>query len=163
MPTHLHKWTAILGAALALSLPAAYAQGGEPMPTAPKHQGIKQKFRLHDQNGDAMLSKEEFDAWHETMFDALAADGDGFTLEDFLAMRMGPGPKGAMNPERQKQMQEKAAQRKTARFEAMDADGDAKVTRTEFMDFESKVFEDADVNDDGQLTEAELIEHHRAM
>ena len=155
------KWTAILGAALALSMTSAFAQEGAS--PKPMHYGIKEKFRLHDQNGDNMLSKDEFDAWHETMYDALAADGDGFTLEDFLAMRMGPGPKGGMNPERQQQMQEKAAQRKTARFEAMDADGDAIVTRAEFMDFESKVFQDADSNDDGQLTEAELIEHHRTM
>ena len=169
MRMSLKNWTALIGSALVLSLPSAFAQGGGYGPGAnaqspkPMHLGMKEKIRLHDQDGDNMLSKDEFDAWHDTIYAALDPDGDGFSLEDFIAMRMGPGPKRGLNPDRQKEMQEKAMERKARRFEKMDSDGDEVVTREEFTEFETKVFGEADSNGDGKLSEKEFVEYHRGM
>ncbi|WP_428410095.1 EF-hand domain-containing protein [Hyphococcus sp.] len=125
--------------------------------------GAKDQIRLHDRDGDKKLDLNEFNEWRGAAYGAMDPDGNGFTLQEYLAVRLGPGPQGSSNTLRQQQMQERAELRKTERFRVMDGDGDGVVTRTEFMKFGNLHYLDADANDDGKLTEKELNQYHRGM
>tara|TARA_R110001599_G_C12210034_1_gene656481 strand:- start:1420 stop:1680 length:261 start_codon:yes stop_codon:yes gene_type:complete len=52
--------------------------------------------------------------------------------------------------------QERAQLRKTERFRLRDGDSDGIVSRTEYMNFGELNYLDADANDDGKLSYAEL-------
>ena len=125
--------------------------------------GAKDRIRLHDQDGDNKLNQNEFNEWRGAMFGAIAPDGNGFTLQQYLAVRLGPGPKASSNPARQQQMQERADLRKTERFRVMDGNGDGVVTRAEWMDFGDRFYGEADRNNDGKVSAKELNRYNRGM
>ncbi|PQA87728.1 hypothetical protein [Hyphococcus luteus] len=125
--------------------------------------GAKDRIRLHDHDGDKKLNQSEFNEWRAGAFDAIAPDGKGFTLQQYQAVRLGPGPQGSSNTARRQQMQERADLRKTERFRVMDGNGDGVVTRNEFMKFGNLYYLEADRNDDGMVSEKELNQYHRGM
>lgn len=125
--------------------------------------GAKDRIRLHDRDGDGKLNQGEFNEWRNGAFDAISPGGNGFTLQQYLAVRLGPGPQGSSNTARQQQMRDRADLRKTERFRVMDSDGDGIVTRTEFMKFGNLYYLEADRNDDGMVSEKELSQYHRGM
>lgn len=120
--------------------------------------GAQDRLREHDRDRDGFLSQAEFRAWHESAFGAFDGDGSGgFSLQEYLATRYGPGPKAGGASKNQ----ERATLRKTERFRLMDGDGDGVVTRTEFMNFGELNYLEADANDDGRLKFKELNQYHR--
>lgn len=123
--------------------------------------GSRDRLRTFDRDRDGSIDRSEFQQWHISSFDALDSDGDGgFGLQEFKAMRFGPGPLG--NNSRQRQLSEERAQlRKTERFRLMDGNGDGIVTRAEYMKFGELNYLDADTNDDGKLSYGELQQFHR--
>lgn len=125
------------------------------------HLGSRDRLRTFDRDRDGSIDRSEFEQWHISAFNALDSDGDGgFGLQEFKAMRFGPGPLG--NNSRQRQLSEERAQlRKTERFRAMDGNGDGIVTRAEYMKFGELNYLDADTNDDGKLSYGELQQFHR--
>lgn len=129
---------------------------------APLYLGAKDRIRAHDRDGDGQLDRNEFNAWRSDAFDAMNG-GEGFTLEQYLAVRLGPGPYGASNAARQQEMQERANLRKTERFHVMDGNGDGVVTRGEFMKFGEMNYLEADANDDGKVSVKELQQYNRGM
>lgn len=123
--------------------------------------GTRDRLRTFDRDRDGSIDRSEFQQWHISSFNALDGDGDGnFGLQEFQAVRLGPGPVGSNSRQRQR-TEERAQLRKTERFRAMDGDGDGKVTRTEYMKFGELNYLDADINDDGKLSYGELQQFHR--
>ncbi|MDM7932831.1 hypothetical protein [Tabrizicola sp.] len=104
-----------------------------------------------DADQDGVISAEEAAAHAEVMFVAMDADQDGV----LVAEEIGGGRMDMMrrmNPARSAAMQERHA----ARFAAMDADGDGKVTMIEFLAAEKAQYDAADTDGDGKVTPWEL-------
>ena len=127
------------------------------------HLGLRSRMQEYDLDGNSLLSRAEFDAWHSANFALMDADGDSLTLEDFQGAQLGPGPYGAGHHARRAKMREQADLRKKARFQLMDSDGDGVVTLSEHDAFTEHVFLEADADDDGYLTFQELKQHNRGM
>lgn len=121
-------------------------------------QGTK-GFAKHDIDQDGSISREEFAQFHDSVFAAADVDENGMTLNEFLVVRMGARPGG--DPERQAAMTERANIRKTTRFHAMDVDGDEVVAHDEFTAYGDAMFDKADVDADGLLTQAEFRQFHK--
>ncbi|WP_291070747.1 hypothetical protein [Hyphomonas sp.] len=125
--------------------------------------GTKDRIRAFDRDGDRQINRVEFEDWHKDMFGNMDADGNGLSLEEYHAARFGAGPYSNANLQRQALMREQANLRKTERFRIMDGNGDRIVSREEYMRFGEHAWLEADTNDDGQLTWAELQQHNRGM
>jgi hypothetical protein len=120
--------------------------------------GMFGMFRVIDQDGDGVIVPDEAAARHEEVFAVMDADDSGaLTEEEFLAVRMGPGPgQGTVGP-RHEQMME----RRTVRFKTMDADGDGEVSKADFMASGQENFEASDLNQDGKVTVWEFRSRRR--
>ncbi|MBU3920466.1 MAG: hypothetical protein KJ833_08515 [Alphaproteobacteria bacterium] len=125
--------------------------------------GTNDRIRAFDRDGDRQVNRVEFEDWHKDMFGNMDADGNGLSLEEYHAARFGAGPYSNADPQRQALMREQANLRKTERFRIMDGNGDGIVSREEYMRFGEHVWLEADTNDDGQLTWAELQQYNRGM
>ena len=105
------------------------------------------RYMMIDANDDGVISAEEAASAADDVFTAMDADDDGsLTIEEYMAVRM--GPQRGFNPERQAEMQE----RKKARFGEMDADTDEKLSKAEFLDAAQAHHTDADSDGDGRVT-----------
>ncbi|WP_152599743.1 hypothetical protein [Hoeflea sp. BAL378] len=115
-------------------------------------------FNAIDANGNGLLSKAEVGAWNDAVFSAMDADSNGsLTMEEYMAVRMGPGAGGqGGNAARQNQMQ--AA--KADRFAAMDGNGDARVTHDEFAGHSAALFDRADTGKTGEITRMQWMSVH---
>jgi hypothetical protein len=108
---------------------------------------MQQRFGTIDENNDGVISDDEAAAQVESVFAAMDADDNGeLTMDEYMAVRMGPG-KG-LNPDRQKLMQDK----KQARFGAMDTDKSGTVSQAEFVAGGKARFAAADTDKDGKVT-----------
>ncbi|GAA0270744.1 hypothetical protein GCM10009127_08590 [Alteraurantiacibacter aestuarii] len=124
--------------------------------------GTRDRLRDQDRDHDGFIDQTEFRSWHGQTFTAMDSDNSGgFTLQEFLRARLGPGPGSGDSANRRQRMEERAQARKTERFRLMDGNGDGMVTRTEYMNFGELNYLDADANDDGRLTVRELQQFHR--
>lgn len=128
----------------------------------PLYLGTRDRLQIFDRDRDGFIDRSEFQQWHESSYDAINAGGnDGFSLQEFQAVRLGTGPISDAPGAQSQRNQERAQLRKTERFRLMDGDGDGIVTRTEYMNFGELNYLDADANDDGKLSYAELQQFHR--
>lgn len=119
------------------------------------HGYMMQRMTAIDANSDGAISDDEAAAQVESVFLAMDTDEDGeLTLEEFMAVRMGPGE--GRNAERQKAMQE----RKKARFTEMDTDKSGKVSKAEFIAAGKARFQAADTDKDGKVTPWEFRAQH---
>lgn len=124
--------------------------------------GAQDRLRDHDRDRDGRIDQGEFRAWHEQSFAAMDADNSGgFSLQEFLQTRLGPGPRSGVSTSRRQRIEERAQLRKTERFRLMDGNGDGIVSRNEYMNFGELNYLDADANDDGRLTFREMQDFHR--
>lgn len=136
---------AALGLAASLAIAPVFAQG----------MGGGKRFDDMDTNGDDFVSSEEHAAWRESVFAAMDADGSGdLTEAEYMAVRMGPGPRAETPGPRHQERQA----RKRERFRKMDADGDGTVSKELFLAYGVKRFEESDANKDGKLTFEEFRE-----
>jgi hypothetical protein len=95
-------------AALALvALPAVSHAEDTAAPPAGEHGGPGKMFKDTDANGDGMMSKEEFMAFHEKRFTEMDTNGDGQISAD-EAKAKAKEWREKMN-ERRKELQEKKA------------------------------------------------------
>jgi hypothetical protein len=112
-------------------------------------QGMMGRMGAIDSNNDGVIGDDEAAAQVESVFAAMDGDDDGeLTDEEYMSVRMGPGPGQGRNEERQKAMQE----RKKARFVEMDADKNGKVSQAEFIAGGKARFQAADTDKDGKVT-----------
>ncbi len=109
------------------------------------------RFALIDANEDGVVSGEEAASHADMTFTAMDTDDDGrMTLEEFMAVRL--GPQFGINESREAAMQA----RKQARFDPMDADKDGTVSKAEFMAASKAHFDAADADGDGKVTPWEM-------
>ena len=115
-------------------------------------------FNAIDADGNGLLSKAEIGAWTEGVFSAMDADSNGsLTMEEYMAVRMGPGADGqGRNAARQNQMQ--AA--KADRFAAMDGNGDSRVSQGEFTGHSAALFDQADTGKTGEINRMQWMAVH---
>jgi hypothetical protein len=105
------------------------------------------RFTVIDANQDGVVSAEEAASAADEVFTAMDADDDAvLTMEEYMAVRMGPGD--GRNPARQAARQ--AA--KEARFGEMDVDKNGTVSKAEFLDGGKAHFDAADTDKDGKVT-----------
>jgi EF hand len=109
------------------------------------------RFAMLDANDDGQISPEEAASQADMVFTSMDADDDSLiTLDEFMAVRM--GPQTGSNPDRQAAMQA----RKVARFEPMDSDKDGSVSKAEFIAASKTHFDGADLDKDGTVTPWEI-------
>jgi Ca2+-binding EF-hand superfamily protein len=117
--------------------------------------GGMRMMAMIDTNSDGVIGDDEAASRVEGVFLAMDNDGNGeVTLEEYMAVRMGPGE--GRNKDRMAQMQEAKKQR----FEAMDTDKDGKVTKVQFLDAGKARFLAADSDKDGKVSPWEFRANH---
>ena len=108
-------------------------------------QPVQGRFARLDANNDGKITKEESVAAREKVFERLDRNGDGFVDEEEIGRaRQAIADRAAM-----------MEGRLSTRWQKMDADRDGKVSVAEFQERQT-VFEVADRNGDGVLTEDEM-------
>ena len=137
----------ILASALAIGLAgvgiaSAQDHGGQ-------HRGGAERIMRADANGDGRVTKEEIRAQRATGFDRMDVNKDGFLTPEDRA-NAGDGADA------------QRGQRGADRREQLDRDGDGKISRAEFVDRDTAMFDRVDANKDGAIDRAELQAAHAA-
>ena len=138
---------------------AAYAAEADSHPTAAFIKGVRTMEEMHmiDTDKDGTVSKEEWKAYQERIFDALDKDKNGFLEpEEFYgkpAETVIPfATLGYAHGLMTKQM-----------FGKIDANGDGKVSKEEFVAYMMKAFDMMDKDKKGMLGTADFIVQKQAQ
>lgn len=117
------------------------------------------KFAAMDTDQDGLISAAEHEAAHNDKFELFDADGSGaFDVDEFLAVRMGPGPREGGQGKKMQKMQAMKKQK----FAKMDADASGDVTLAELQAFSGAKFLMVDTDNDGSVSFAEFQAHKSA-
>ncbi|MEM7242898.1 MAG: calcium-binding protein [Pseudomonadota bacterium] len=120
-----------------------------------KKGGGKINFEQIDANADGFITLDEMQAHQAARFETRDANGDGFLSEDELKAGI-----MARAEEAGREVNEDRLERRIGfMLRGMDVDNDGKISMSEATkrDF-SEIFERADANGDGQISQAELEE-----
>ena len=99
-------------------------------------------FDSADTNGDGVITREEFHAARERLFGRLDRNGDGFIDKDDMSGRLAG--------------RQKAQERLAALVTQLDKDGDGRVSKSEFIDGSTPLFDRADTDHNGELSRDEV-------
>jgi Ca2+-binding EF-hand superfamily protein len=99
-------------------------------------------FDSADTNGDGVITREEFRAARERLFARLDRNGDGFIDKDDMSGRLA--------------RRQKAQERLAALITQLDADGDGRVSKSEFVEGPTPLFDRADTDHNGELSQDEV-------
>lgn len=108
-------------------------------------------MKMLDANGDHMVTQEEFTKYYEGVFDELDADHDGSL--DAKEWTGKDGSKSAMLGSGGYAR----SLRTMSMMKAMDADGDHKVTKEEFLSFHQQLFQAMDKKGNKQIDAQEWV------
>ena len=111
-------------------------------------------MKMFDANGDHMVSKEEYDEYYGKIFDELDPDKDGSVDAKEWT---GPSKNSKLDLTTGGYSRELRSMKMMGK---MDADGDHKVTKDEFLAFHDKVFATMDKKGEGQITANEWLGKH---
>lgn len=103
-------------------------------------------MKMLDANGDHMVTQEEYTKFYEGVFDELDGDHDGS-----LDAREWTGKDGSKSPMLGTGGYARAL-RTMSMMKAIDADGDHKVTKDEFLNFHQQLFQAMDKSGDKQIS-----------
>jgi Ca2+-binding EF-hand superfamily protein len=116
--------------------------GARPDTPAP----ASQQFKAMDRNNDGLVSGSEFDDVARSMFDAMDADQDDrVTVQEMEAARQRVAGRALS-----------AAAVAARKIRAIDVNADGVLSRTEHRDAATGMFQEADQDDDGNLTTQEF-------
>jgi hypothetical protein len=102
-------------------------------------QQLLANFGQVDVNGDGALSRDEYRNVQAAQWPQVDRNGDGFlTVDDFPRIAAG------------------RARTQLAEISYLDANGDGRISQSEFVDGEAPLFRRADGNGDGLLTRSEI-------
>ncbi len=147
MKGHGLSVTATVVAILVTGFFVVHAQPGQDADEAEDR--VRTFFERHDANHDGRLSREEFPGT-DAAFARIDMDGDGFiTLDELRAAR-------APAREARREVPADRATRWRQMLQRFDADGDGRISREEWQG-RDEVFERLDANNDGFLTEDEVV------
>jgi EF-hand domain pair len=124
---------------------AAFATGGYVS-------GLRTMPMMHmiDTNKDGMVSKDEWIAFQERVFKAMDKDNKGFLVEkDFVSVD--PNSIAFATAAYARGL------RTNEMFKKIDADGDGKLTRDEFVNYQLKIFEMMDVKKSHMIGPTDFI------
>ena len=137
------KHTVFLAAVMSAAIAVA---GGTALARSGGHgHGPQIDFETMDRDGDGQITQAELQAMGEAHFADADTDNDGFLSAAEL----------------EAQAMARAAQHAARMMERMDANGDGKVTREEFMQGHDAMFDAMDTNGDGVIDAEERSGHHR--
>ena len=108
-------------------------------------------MKMLDADGNHMVTKAEFDSYYGSIFDALNKDGD-----DSLDAKEWVGTKSTQKIDLTTGGYSREL-RSMKMMKMMDADGDHKVTKAEFLAFQDTIFSAMDKGADGQLDATEWV------
>lgn len=111
-------------------------------------------MKMFDANGDHMVTKAEYDEYYGKIFDELDTDHDG-SVE--ASEWTGPSKSSKLDLTTGGYSRELRSMKMMGK---MDADGDHKVTKDEFLAFHNDVFATMDKKGDGQITANEWLGKH---
>jgi Ca2+-binding EF-hand superfamily protein len=96
-----------------------------------------------DTNGDGQVTRAEFSAARDKMFTRLDRNGDGYLSKDDSSHRLAARRDGS-------------ADRLADAMATLDKDKDGRISKTEFVNGPSPLFDRADTNHDGTIDAHEL-------
>lgn len=99
-------------------------------------------FDSADTNGDGVITREEFHAARERLFVRLDRNGDGYIDKDDMSRRLAG--------------RQKAQERLADLVTQLDQDGDGRVSKAEFVDGPTPLFDRADTDHNGELSKEEV-------
>ena len=99
-------------------------------------------FDSADTNGDGVITREEFHAARERLFARLDRNGDGFIDRDDLSGRLAG--------------RQKAQERLAELVTQLDEDSDGRVSKLEFVEGPTPLFDRADTDHNGELSQGEV-------
>lgn len=131
---------------------AAHAQDSKPQDSKPmhRHQGHQGMMEAADADKDGTVTRDEFLAWRAKQFAHMDRNGDG--VIDDADRKAAEDQREAMREQRGKGMLEK-----------LDANGDGKITKDEFVNAPAPMFDKADTDGNGVLDAKELQAARDAM
>jgi hypothetical protein len=122
-------------------------------PTQGYIEGLRTKDMMHmiDANHDGMVSRDEWKAYYERVFAAMDKNKDGFLTSDefFQTADDNVIPFATLAYSK--------ALRTKEMFAKIDANGDGKISKQEFVDYQLKVFDTMDTQKKQQLGVADFI------
>jgi Ca2+-binding EF-hand superfamily protein len=131
-----------------------YARGGKGMRTM-------EMMKTMDKDGDHIVTKDEFMAYHEKMFAMMDSKKKGMLDKDDWLSEQRMASDGSVSFGTGGYARGGEGMRTMKMMKAMDKDADHKVTKQEFMAYHDKIFAMMDKNKDGKLSADEWLEKQR--
>ena len=112
-------------------------------------------MKMLDANADHMVTIEEFNGFNASVFDELDTNKDGtLDAKEWVGKTIGKQPISLATGGYSREL------RKMAMMGKMDADGDHKITKDEYLNHQQTIFSTRDKNGDQQLSAQEWVSKH---